>query len=289
MNFTQEIKRELIKSVPAGRREKLCLLRGVLDANGRLGGAGFSFTSESESTAEYLFSLAEGLFGAQMTLEEAAYDPKHGKDKLTFFLAGDYVRELTFSFGEGDGEKERAYVKGAFLGGGSCTLPRAGTKTGYHLETEFAAAEAAEGFREALEELQIVSSRVERGDRAVVYIKSREAISDFLSVIGAENALGIFNEVSAAREENNYENRALNCSSGNADRAAIASVEQVRAFSVLEKSGRLRELPAPLAEAARARLDNPALSLSELAETLGVTRSCLNHRLRKLMEIYKKG
>ncbi len=282
MNFTQEIKKELVKHPPQTRREGVALFCGVLDAGGKEGADGYTLALESESTAEHLLSLAESL-GAPMTLTEAAYDPKHGRDKLTFLLGGKW--ELPDERTE---EEQIAYVKGAFLGGGSCTLPRTGKKTGYHLEFELSA-ERAERFSEVMDELQFVCGTTERGDRAVAYIKSREAISDFLSVVGAANALTRFNEVSAQREENNYENRALNCSSGNADRAAIASVEQVRAFSGLRRSGKLQELPGALREAAEARLSHPELSLSELAQVLGLSRSCLNHRLRKLMEYYRKG
>ncbi len=282
MSFTQEIKRELIKSAPQTRREGLSLFCGVLDAGGKEDGAGAFLSLESENTAEYLLSLAESM-GLPMTLTEAAYDPKHGRDKLTFFLAGELGLPAELSQTEAV-----AYLKGAFLGGGSLTLPRAGKKTGYHLEFELAA-ERSERFEEILDGLQFVFGVTERGERAVVYIKSREAISDFLSVVGADSALGRFNEVSAMREENNRENRALNCSSGNADRAAIASVEQVRAFSALKRAGKLSELPAALREAAEARMENPELSLSELALALGLSRSCLYHRLRKLMEYYRKG
>ncbi len=282
MNFTQEIKKELVKRAPQSRKEGIALFCGVLDAGGRREEGGYSLCIESENTAEYLLSLAENI-GAAMTLTEAGYDPKHGRDKLTFLFSG------ACGLGEERTEEERlAYLKGAFLGGGSCTLPRAGKKTGFHLEFGLAAG-SAERFSEILDELQFVYGVTGRGERTVVYIKSREAISDFLSVVGAENALARFNEISAQREENNHENRTLNCSSGNADRAAIASVEQVRAFSSLKRSGKLGELPAVLREAAQARLNDPALSLSELAETLGITKSCLNHRFRKLMEYYRKG
>ncbi len=282
MSFTQEIKRELIKSAPQTQRESLSLFCGVLDTGGRAERGGYSLAIENESTAQYLLALAES-GGARMTLTEAAFDPKHGRDKLTFFLEG--ARELPAERTEAE---RLAYLKGAFLGGGSCTLPHTGKKTGFHLEFELPPANT-ERFATVLDELQFVYGVTERGERAVVYIKSREAISDFLSVVGAGNALARFNAVSAEREESNRENRALNCSSGNADRAAIASVEQVRRFSALKRSGRLDEFPAVLREAAEARLSHPELSLGELAGTLGLTKSCLNHRFRKLMEYYRKG
>ncbi len=284
MNFTQEIKRELIKKAPPSAEERLALFGGLLDAGGRPFEGGFAFTSESESTAQYLLSLAEGLGGVQMTLTEAVYDPKQGKDKLTFFLTG---VPMPFSAEEGEA-CALAYVTGAFLGGGSCTLPRAGKKTGYHLEFGFSGGEGAERFSEIFEGLGFVSNLVKRGGHDVVYVKSREAISDFLSVTGALGALEKLDEVSAEREASNAENRVNNCLGSNADRAAIASVEQVRKIEALRERGKLALLSEELQDTAAARLEHPELSLFELASLLGLTKSCLSHRLTRLIQLAKK-
>ena len=50
-------------------------------------------------------------------------------------------------------------------------------------------------------------------------------------------------------------------------------------------------MPEKLQETARLRLDYPELSLAQLAEAAvpQVTKSCLNHRLRKLVELGKEG
>ena len=105
-------------------------------------------------------------------------------------------------------------------------------------------------------------------------------------MLGAEGALKKFNAVSAAREQSNNENRIQNCMAGNADKAAIASAAQTLALQKLRDGGELNDLPRPLREAAQARLSHPTLSLSELAALLGVSKSGLNHRMRKLMQIY---
>ena len=124
-----------------------------------------------------------------------------------------------------------------------------------------------------------------RGDRFVVYLKSREAISDFLSVSGANAALKRFEEVSAEREESNRFNRVSNCFAGNADRSAIASAGQIVALVEMQHETGFLGLSDELLETARTRIENPTLSLSELSLRLGVSKSCLNHRLRKLMRL----
>lgn len=280
MNFTQEIKRELMKKLPQEESDRRAFLGAVLDVCGERKEGGFSFTIESEEIAACVLLLAEQSLGVQMTLTAAERDPKQGRDKLTFSCAGEIG-----SYSGGGSAQSAAYIRGAFLCGGSCTLPRAGKKTGYHLEVAFGSDERAENFCGLLSSFQLIGSVIPRGDRRVVYIKSREGISDFLSVAGAENALATLEEVTAEREERNEENRRENCYAGNADRTAIANAAQVRALNSLCRSGRMELLGEPLKEAAQARLDHPELSLGELAEFLGLSKSCLNHRLRKLMEL----
>ena len=90
------------------------------------------------------------------------------------------------------------------------------------------------------------------------------------------------------RDEANRNNRAANCMSCNADKTALAAVKQVVAIQKLVDSGALQELSDDLKEAAKLRLQQPTKSLKELAEILGVGKSCLNHRIRKLLEVAEK-
>ncbi len=297
MNFTQEIKHELLAGVPEKRCCRSALLAAALQTSGdwnvgRVGiPDGFSFTSENEDTAEYFLNLVESLFGVRMTLIEAVRDPKHGRDKLTFSYsgpgAGEFVEEIVEHLPSETLEDCCAVscLKGAFLGSGSCSVPRGAAK-GYHLEFIFREERDAAAFSELLDRLQLIGNVVPRGDTYIVYSKSREIISDALSTMEALGALNTFERISADREERNNENRVSNCVAGNADKAAKASVAQTMAFRELEREGVLAALPDELASAAEARLSNPTLSLAELAALLGIGKSCLNHRMRKLMQLY---
>ena len=292
LNFTREIKRDL-PVPPQSDKEAACALAGLLATGGSVNATAPAviFVSENERVAEYFMRLAER-FGAHPEVLEAVFDPKREQDKLTLSCTGvdaERIQKAIFTLDLAQMQEEEAafFSRGAFLGGGSCTLPRGGAKTGYHLEFVFPEPSDAENFVRILETMDILAKLVVRGERSVVYFKSREMISDFLSLVGASSAIKKLNEVSAAREENNRRNRVENCTAGNADRAAIASVVQVHAFSHLEKMGILDTLPKPLNETARARVNYPELSLAELAERLGITKSGLSHRLRKLMKIYE--
>ena len=276
---------------------KRAFLCGALDTCGEYFDRSFVLTSESEDITGCLLALVEDIYGVQMTLTGAVRDPKRGRDKLIFSYAGENAGEIIEDYQRycpRNGIQECCkieYMKGVFLGGGSCTLPKEGTKTGYHLEFSFDDPwdRDAEYFSFLLDDLQFIASIIERGTKRVVYLKSREAISDFLGIVGAESALKRLETVSSEREERNNENRRSNCFAGNADKTMTASAEQVLAFGKLKEAGKFAQLSQPLKETAQARLDNPELSLSELAETLGLSKSCVAHRLRKLLEIYKRG
>ena len=185
-------------------------------------------------------------------------------------------------------ERKIAYILGAFLGGGSCIVPSENASTGYHLEFVFFNRRTARDFCQILADFELIARMTTRKENSVVYIKSKEQISDFLSVIGTKNALKKFSGLVEKRDEANRNNRAQNCASGNADKTAIAAVKQVVAIRRLVDSEAFASMGEDLRQLARVRLENPSKSLQELADYLGVSKSCLNHRMRRLIEISSK-
>lgn len=292
-NFTQGIKRELLASIPPNECCKRALFCALLDVSGSVSADCAEFTSENERLSEYFFGLAESL-GLLPELDGAVYDARRGKDRVSFCLRGERAARAfeIYSSVKSDDLSECclvAFVRGAFLGGGSCALPHSGAKSGYHLEFVFPDGERAEFFCTVLESMLFYTKTIQRGEKTVVYLKSREAVYDLLSAIGVKNALKELESVLITREENNFINRVENCMAGNADKSMTASAEQAYRIQQLKKSVAFSELPDSLKALAEARLENPTLSLRELAVKTGVSKSCLNHRMRKLMEICKRG
>ncbi len=284
MSFTTDIKRELAKTLPESRECSLAILQAFFKTCGGCTEDGIFFVSENESVAAYILGVAENC-RFRMSLTEAVRDPKHGRDKLTFSCKGDGAfsdAEEIFTQDVGTEETARAFLKGAFLGGGSCILPYGERKTGYHLELVFHELADAGLCGELFNRFFLPCGMVERADKHVVYSKSREGIGDFLSVVGAQRALRTLALTVATRDENNNRNRLENCTAGNVDRSLTASARQIRYLESLRES-ELALLPEPLRETAEARILNPTLTYSELARLLGISKSCLQRRLKKLI------
>ncbi len=309
MNFTSDVKKELMK-LPCGKEESRAALSAYFSACGVFAESGtgepeFFLVSETERVAEFFTGLFYNLFGERLIVSRAVKDRLSGRSRLIlecprgaknaletlelYKPGAGFTVGVPKVFKENDAAR-RAYICGAFLGGGSITLPADGKKTGYHLEIAFPAEEdgesaVAEEFAALAETDDLLLKCVKRGGETVAYMKSKEAISDFLSVLGAENALKKFGAFCEEREKNNNLNRAANCSSFNADKTATAAVKQVLAIEKIVAAGADTTLAAPLKELIALRLARPELSLQELADELGVSKSCLSHRMRKLTEI----
>ncbi len=304
MNFTSDVKKELIANgvEPTARKAALAaLLKTSGDVGLRAGTPVFYFVSETESVAEFFLSAFLEEFSVELTVSYASEDKLSGRAKLVVPCPIEHSERVakalklvkrTGALREGisqsltEREEDKiAYLTAAFLGSGSCTLPAESGKTGYHLEWIFSDKQTAKDFCRLLAELELIARISERKESFVVYIKSKELISDFLSVVGANHALQKFSRLVEKRDRANNDNRARNCMAGNADKAAIAAVRQVQAIQTLKRQGKTETLPKALFDLAKARTENPTLSLQELADRLGVSKSCLNHRMRKLMAL----
>lgn len=310
LNFTEEIKYEIIENGIQDEKCLLAFLSAYIRTSGsvvsRLGEFGFEIITENERTADFISDLLEHRFGVTLTVADAKYDRFSGRDKMTFVCIGNAATELLgqlkildcsdggFSvnygidaFLIGEEETRRAYVIGAFLGGGSCTLPEEQTysRTGYHFEVVFSNKHIAGDFCELLCDFEILAKLVYRKDNSVVYVKSKEVISDLLNVMSVENCRERLNKIVELKDKTNNENRINNCSVSNIDKTVTASVAQIRAIETISQTIGLQSLGQNLFEVAEARLADTGASMQELADRLKITKSCLNHRMRKIVQI----
>lgn len=178
-----------------------------------------------------------------------------------------------------------AFLRGAFLAGGSVIDPA----KRYHLELATSHMHASSELETLLREMNASPRSVLRGGYYVIYFKQSEHIEDLLTLIGAPVAAMEVMNTKVEKELRNQINRKLNCDTANLDKAVDAAQVQIESIRKLEKFGVMEQLPEKLKETAEKRLLHPELTLSELAGEFSppITKSCLNHRLRKIMEYTK--
>ena len=180
-----------------------------------------------------------------------------------------------------------AFLRGAFLAGGSVTDP----EKAYHLElTTTHQTVAPEAYTLIHEVLSFYPKMAARSGGQVLYLKQSDQISDFLACLGASVAsMGII-EAKLEKELNNKVNRRCNCDDANTSKVVEAAQEQLNAIRILHQRGMVENLPAKLLQALKAREQNPEASLTELAAMMEppITKPAMNHRLKKLVAMAKE-
>ena len=175
-----------------------------------------------------------------------------------------------------------SFMRGVFMAGGSVTDPQ----KRYHLELVTTHRSVIRETYSLLLEMDFQPRDSFRNGSYIVYFKHSEAIEDFLTTIGAPiSAMGIMS-AKIEKDMRNSVNRRVNCDSANADKIVRASQEQLLAIRTIDKQTGLHKLPEKLYELALLRVANPEASLSDLAmlSSPSVSKSCVSHRMRKLME-----
>lgn len=193
-------------------------------------------------------------------------------------------------------ECKKSFVKGVFLGCASANIVIKDMNDlkkhtgGYHLEFVFSSSGLAGDFAHILSEFGILAKVMNRKKLWVTYIKEAELVSDILALVGANNAVMVLQNEFAVREVRNNLNRQLNCINSNLGKMVEASLKQIEAIEYISETVGLESLPPTLYELCLLRLANPEENYENLSKlmTTPLTKSGVNHRLRKILQIAEK-
>ena len=174
-----------------------------------------------------------------------------------------------------------AYLRGAFQGGGSVNKP----ESAYHLELVTGSFGLGNLLYRLLKRMGFPVGFVDRKADYIVYLKEGDAVIDFLAMIKADKAVEAFEIARNVKEVRAQVNRLVNCETANLQKAVDAAGRQIAAIRLLKAQGLLEKLPKKIKKTAQLRLENPDITLTELAAMLGVSKSGISHRLRKIQEL----
>ena len=295
MSFSSNVKAELCKDSLSKKSCAVAEGYGVLLYCNTFSSTEIRIITESRDFAARLPRLFKKAFGITFDQEPAAQD----RGKLQFAISSedkiakifetlqmDLKASLTLHVNFGILEEEAecmAYLRGAFLAGGSVTDPA----KRYHLEMTTSHYKVSRETCALLIECGFSPKELSRGGNNILYFKQSDYIEDFLTAIGAQvSAMGVM-EAKVEKDLRNGVNRRVNCETANLTKVVDASMGQMAAIRALEEAGELDKLPGKIRETALLRRENPEATLQELAAMLNppITKSAINHRMRKLLEL----
>ncbi|GAA0078993.1 DNA-binding protein WhiA [Clostridium sp. CTA-5] len=307
MSFSSKVKGEICRYSDMSKEEALAEISAIMKVSGTIAfsGSGLSFkmTTENPSSARLIFTLLKEHFDIHSKLMVKKSNSLKKNNIYMVVISADMgVKELLHETGilkEIDGvmnldyrinqdmvkteEEKRAYIRGAFIGGGSISNP----ERTYHLEFVTHSEEYAIDLKDLINTFNLNSKVIQRKSSFIIYIKEGEQIVDLLNIIGAHTSLLELENIRIMKEMRNNVNRLVNCETANLSKTVNAAVRQVESIRLIQNKIGLQRLPKNLREVAELRLNYPEESLKELGEMLDppVGKSGINHRLRKIEKI----
>jgi len=298
MTFSAQTKRELCRIEPESVCCYLAELSGIICASGSIifrghGEKRLCIETENNALARRIFKLYKTVFDVVPELVTLHHARLGGRNSYRLNLANEDASFVLEGCGIDMSRRtvpkdittrkccRKSFMRGVFLACGSVTDPGKDA----HLELVL----NDEGFADALQKfIQTrfnldIHKTVRRG-MILLYYKEQEAITDTLSIMGAQKARFAMDELIIQKALRNRANRAVNCDSANVQRTISAAEKQTAAIERVLTGGRRGELTQELLEAAELRLANPELSLEDLGKLCDppVGKSGIYHRLHRI-------
>ena len=315
MSFSKESKLFMLENEFESGEEMIAFLSGLFHSSGELsrqnGKWNCNIVTEIKELFDYVDKIVKKLYGDNLSIQ---IEDNYVINKTTYFniifpssigervlldcgiiKLGDNGYEIDFEPNSNvlfDESTKTAFIKGAYIGCSTSSIRLSEeeskkTTSGYHLEFTSHNYKFLSYLSSILAEFQIITKLVQRKTLFVLYIKEAEVIKDLLALLGAyDSVLALSNEM-ITREKRNMINRQVNCINANITKTVEASLKQVEAINTIISTIGLESLDEELQEVAMLRLANPEESLGDLLElsNIKLTKSGLNHRLKKLMNI----
>lgn len=296
MSFTENVKNELARltrpTLAERRAELLALLRMSGSAvTGMSGAWGVEFSTSSSAVARrVLVSLKKDfLLVPSVMVRQGRRLRKKNVYTLTVppsRAGSEFLLSIGFLPMTGmedaarcaTAEEKRAYLAGAFLGGGSISRPQ----SDYHLEMVTQSYRFAGEIREMMHAFQMNPRLTDRKNDYIVYIKDGDEASSFLQITGAVQSYMEFENVRVMKDMRNQVNRQVNCETANLQKSVNAAVQQMHQIRKIREHMDERLLSGKLRETMELRMAHPNATLSELSELCGVSKSGLAHRFQKI-------
>ena len=305
MTFSSKIKKE-ISTTECTRAEYLSELSGIIRTSADIKIYNIKIQTENKFVANRIFGLFKILYDINLNIslrknynfkKNEIYVLELKKDTLKVLRDLGIVsdkNELLRIPSESlldDEELKRAYLRGVFMVSGSLNDPKTSR---YHLEFLINDTEYAKFLNKLLNDNNLNSKILHRKKGYMIYIKEAEKISDFLRLIRAYNGVMYYEEIRVYREKINNTNRLNNCEQANVEKTIKTANELIKEIEYIKEKNMYDLLDEKVREASEYRVKYPETSLLELSKIMtletgtNISKSCLNHRFRKIKKFATK-
>ena len=283
MSFSSLVKKELC-GIYGPKNCMAAEIAAIVNTCGSVSNSGIGIRTENAAVAKKFFSLVKKSLKIQGEVS-IRNSRQFNRSRVYSVRIPPIEKKLNDAIGEVAAKEccKRAYIRGAFLAGGSLSEP----EKAYHLEIVNTDRKKCEELAGIINAFGLKARIIERKSHYIVYLKEGENIVDLLNIMGAHLSLLNMENLRIVKEMRNYINRQVNCESSNLLKTVQASIKQINDINTIAHMKGFGFLNDQLKETAELRLTYEEASLKEIGAMMSppVSKSGVNHRLRKISEI----
>jgi DNA-binding protein WhiA len=292
MSYTHKVKEEVLEKAPVSDKEKLFEIYGVLDSKKAISSKGIVLNLENEHIVDRVYKYIKDLSDLKI-FTKVSISKKPGEHKVYTIQIPiqkgyrDFVDSMTsipLSKILKSSERKKGYVRGVFLSSGYIKDPENEYALDFFIDNKQCASKVFEIF--SIDDKRVFITK--KRSKSLVYFRNSEDIMDILVLIGAIQNFFRYEEVIMVKDLKNKTIREMNWEVANETKTLNTGQKQIKMINYIGKHLGLNNLTPVLEEVAMLRLLNPESSLSELADMVGITKSGIRNRFRRIEKLYNE-
>lgn len=292
MSYTHQVKEEILKKPVESSEEKMLEVFAFLKSKSSFLEDKIELRLENKELAERVYGFLRELVSLKIFIKYST-SRRFGEHNVyiitiprqagynAFVSLMDEYEKKDFS----DIEAElRGFMRGVFLGCGYIKSPDKEYALDFFIDDE----RTGEKVYELLKLKEKRVSKTKKRNKHLVYLRNSEDIMDVMVMIGSLQEFFKYEEVIMMKELKNKTIREMNWEVANETKSLDTGKKQIKMIDYISEHIGLQNLSSVLEEVARLRVKNPEASLTELAEMIGISKSGVRNRFRRIEQIYKE-
>ena len=290
MSFTSKVKKSILENTGISSKEKLTELSGIFMSKNALKEDKILLNIENLQIAKRVYSFLKDLTSMKIGIKYSI-SKKLGTHKVFTVLVerqkyfNDFYNSLKISTSNllKNEHLLNSYIRGIFLACGYVKDPKNEYSLDFFIDTKG----AAENLQYIFINTNKKSAHTIKRNKELVYLRNSEDIMDILVMVGATQEFFTYEEMTIIKELKNKTIREMNWELANETKTLNTANTQIKMINYIGKKLGLNNLTPVLEEVAFIRLQNPESSLLEIAELIGISKSGVRNRFKRIEEIYE--
>lgn len=291
MSYSSQVKTEITSKGSITSLEKLAELYGIFQSKAAIGDYEINLRVENSFLAKRVYSLLKEVTSLKIGIKYSICNKlgEHNVFSIQVFRQKgmkEFLSMLQFRYIDIISHEEilKGYIKGMFLACGYMKDP----KKEYAMDFFIDKKEIAEDFYRILLYNKKKVFITKKRNKSLVYLRNSEDIMDMLVLMGAMKQFFSYEETTMMKDLKNKTIREMNWEVANETKTLNTGNYQIKMIEYIEENMGLHNLTPVLLEAVKVRLEHPESSLQELADFIGISKSGIRNRFRRIEGIYEK-